>query len=199
MESSDSSSALQPWIERLGAGDASARNELIRHCQTRLRRLTRQALRQFPDLHRWEETSDVFQNVLLRLDRALREVPLATARDLLRLAAALIRRELIDLCRHHFGPHGLGTNQIPPGQDEAPPELTDSSGDPCKLSLWHDLHQEIAALPDEDREVFELIYYQGLSQPAAAEVLNVPERTLKRRWQAARLRLMGRFGDESPF
>ncbi len=30
--------------------------------------------------------------------------------DYFRLAAATIRRELIDLSRRHFGPHGIGAN-----------------------------------------------------------------------------------------
>jgi RNA polymerase sigma-70 factor (ECF subfamily) len=200
MESPGSSSALQHWLERLSAGDPAARNGLIRHAQERLRRLTRQMLRRFPDVRHWEQTSDVFQNVLLRLDRALRDVSLPTALDFLNLAAVLIRRELIDLARRYFGPHGLGANQEPPGQDgAAPPEPTDSSGDPQKLALWYELHCQIAALPAEDRELFELLYYQGLTQAAAAEVLNISLRTLKRRWQGARLRLMERFGNDLAF
>src|SRR5439155_8068641 len=102
----DSTAQLQHWLDRHQAGDAGAREELIRYSQERLRRLTRQMLRHYPGVHRWEDTSDVFQNVLVRLDRALRDMTLATPQDLLCFAAALVRRELIDLSRHYFGPEG---------------------------------------------------------------------------------------------
>jgi DNA-directed RNA polymerase specialized sigma24 family protein len=46
--------------------------------------------------------------------------------------------------------------------------------------------------------VFDLIYYQGLTRVDAAGLLGVSERTVKRRWRAARLRLMERFGDRLP-
>src|SRR5262245_62555220 len=99
-------------------------------------------LRGFPGVRQWEETSDVLQNVLLRLDRALQAVEVPSPRDFLRLATAQIRRELIDLARHHAGPEGLGANVVPPGQiesGETPPEPTGSSADPAQLSRWHNL------------------------------------------------------------
>ena len=196
----DPADPLQHWLDRHRAGDPTAREGLIRHSQERLRRLTRQMLRDFPGVRRWEDTSDVFQNVLLRLDRALREATLATPQDLLRFAAVLIRRELIDLSRHHFGPQGSAAHHdTPAGGPDAPrPEPPDTSNDPYRLALWHELHQYIAGLPDEERTLFELLYYQGLTQPAAAELLAVPLRTFKRRWQQARLRLIGRFGENLP-
>ena len=44
----------------------------------------------------------------------------------------------------------------------------------------------------------DLLYYQGLTQAEAAEVLGVSERTVKRRWQAARLALHDALGGEIP-
>jgi RNA polymerase sigma-70 factor (ECF subfamily) len=198
---SEQDSTLAHWLDRHRAGDPAAANELIRHSQQRLRLLTRQMLRRYPALRSWEDTSDVFQNVLCRLDRALREVTVASPHDFLCLSAALIRRELIDLGRHHFGPLGDGSHQQPPGQpaEGARPEQADSSDNPCRLAIWGEVHDYIAALPGPERELFELLYYQGLAQPQAAEVLNVPVRTLRRRWQEARLRFMERFGKEYPF
>jgi RNA polymerase sigma-70 factor (ECF subfamily) len=198
---SDSGASLQLWLDRLRAGDPAARNELIRHSRGRLRLLTRQMLRHFPGVRQWEETSDVLQNVLLRLDRALQAVDVPSPRDFLRLANAQIRRELIDLSRHHFGPEGLGANLVPPGRGRPgdTPEPEDSSADPDRLMRWHDLHCHIAGLDDEDRELFELLYYQGLKQAEAAGLLGLPLTTFKRRWRSARLRLMTRLGGELPF
>jgi RNA polymerase sigma-70 factor (ECF subfamily) len=198
---SDPAPSLVFWLDRLRSGGPAARNELIRHSRDRLRALTHQMLRHFPRVRRWEETSDVLQNVLVRLDRALASVELASPRDFLRLASAQIRRELIDLARHHFGPEGLGANIVPPpqGSGDAPPEPADSSADPDRLARWHDLHAQIAGLGAEDRELFELVYYQGLSQVDAAAVLGMSRTTFKRHWREARVRLMMRLGGELPF
>ena len=70
-------------------------------------------------------------------------------------------------------------------------DVTASSGsfDPQRLANWSDFHNQAEQLPPEEREVFDLIYYQGLSQAEAAAVLNTSERTIQRRWQTARLTL----------
>jgi hypothetical protein len=49
--------------------------------------------------------------------------------------------------------------------------------------------------PDEDRAIFDLLLYHGMTQPEAAEVLGIPLRSFKRRWQAVRLQLMERHGN----
>jgi RNA polymerase sigma-70 factor (ECF subfamily) len=194
---SEQDPTLQHWLERHRAGDPAGCNELIRHSQERLRLLTRQMLRRYPGLREWEDTSDVFQGALLRLARALREVAPPSTQEFLCLAAALIRRELIDLSRHHFGPEGNGRHQQPPG--DADPDPSDSSGDPYKLAVWGEVHGRIAGLDEGDRELFGLLYYQGLTQDQAAALLQVPLRTLRRRWQSARLHLMERLGRDLPF
>jgi RNA polymerase sigma-70 factor (ECF subfamily) len=198
----ESTALLQHWLDRHAAGDPGAREELIGHSQERLRRLTRQMLQHYSRLRRWEDTSDVLQNVLMRLGDALRgATTLATPHDLLCFAAALIRHELIDLSRHYFGPQGEAAHHASPpvaGPQAPRPEPADQSNDPYRLALWHELHLCIARLPDEDRALFEVLYYQGLTQLQAAELLGVPLRTLKRRWQQARLRLMERFGGNLP-
>jgi RNA polymerase sigma-70 factor (ECF subfamily) len=199
---SDSSSSLEFWLDRLRAGDPAARNALILHSYERLRLLTRQMLRSVPGVRQWEQTSDVLHNALIRLDRALQTVEIPSPRDFLRLAATQIRRELLDLAKHHFGPQELGRNVVPPGQLElgdAPPEPADSSADPADLARWHDLHTQIAGLGDEDRALFDLLYYQELEQRRAAEELEISLSTLKRRWRAAQIRLMECLGGEFPF
>ena len=55
--------------------------------------------------------------------------------------------------------------------------------------MWSEFHQQVERLPEEEREVFDLLWYQGLSQAEAGQVLGVTERTIKRRWASARLRL----------
>jgi DNA-directed RNA polymerase specialized sigma24 family protein len=70
----DHSTQIQRCMDRLRAGDVSARDELLARASARLTRLTRKMLRDFPGVHRWEETDDVLQNAVVRLCRALGEV-----------------------------------------------------------------------------------------------------------------------------
>jgi RNA polymerase sigma factor (sigma-70 family) len=180
-------------LKRLQAGDAAARDELLHHCCDRLRHLTQRMLRGFPGVRRWEQTDDVLQNVLLRLHRALAEVQPQAPREFLGLAATLIRRELLDLARHHYGRHGAGAHHAsaaPTDSTGAPAhDPADDTNDPGRLAAWREFHETVAALPVEEREICDLLWYQGMTQPEAAALLGVGERTLKRRWQAIRLKL----------
>jgi len=200
----DQSTQLQHCLDRLRGGDLSARDDLIRYTCARLERLTHTMLRDYARLKRWEETGDVLQNALIRLTRALGEVAPANVRDFFRLAALEIRRELIDLARHYYRPGGPGdkhSSAFGAGvSDGAPPayEQEETTNEPGRWAAWTELHRQVEALPEEEREAFELLWYQGLSQPEASRLLGVPERTLRRRWQAARLRLLQALRGELP-
>ena len=197
---------IQGWIDRLQAGDESARDELLNCACERLTRLTRKMLRGYPRVKRWEETGDVVQNASMRLYRSLSEVKPRTAADFFRLAALNIRRELLDLAKHYYGPLGHGAKHASIGKEsdsDSKPRLgadkADSLGDdPSKLAAWAEFHRQIELMPDEEREVFDLLWYQGLSQAEAAQVLQVSERTVKRRWQAAQHALSDALHGEVP-
>src|SRR5271169_220723 len=115
MSDDDHSTQIRLCIDRLRSGDRSARDELLGHASERLMRLTRKMLRDFPGVHRWEQTDDVLQNASLRLCRALGAVQPATAADFFRLAATQIRRELFDLARRYKGAQGHGANHASVG------------------------------------------------------------------------------------
>ena len=111
------SSRIERAISRLNAGETSARQDLVEHAMMRLHLLARRQLRHFPRVARWEQTDDVLQNATLRLLRALREVRPTSMAQFFSLAGLQIRRELLDLARHYYGPEGLGKNQVShPGQ-----------------------------------------------------------------------------------
>jgi RNA polymerase sigma-70 factor (ECF subfamily) len=63
---------------------------------------------------------------------------------------------------------------------------------------WTEFHRQAEALPDEEREAFDLVYYQGLNYAEAADVLGVSAKTVMRRWQAACLRLHDAVGGRLP-
>ena len=80
--SPDFTSQLQGLIDRLAAGDLSARDELIGRAYDRLRRLARKMLRKFPHVGGFEDSSDVLHDSLPRLIRALEAVPPASVAQL---------------------------------------------------------------------------------------------------------------------
>ena len=79
--------------------------------------LARAMLRRYPHVRRWEETDDLLQAALMRLHRSLAEVQPEGVPHFDNLAAAQIRRELIDLARSYHGPEGLGANHHTDGTD----------------------------------------------------------------------------------
>ena len=182
---------LNGWLERMRGGDEAARNELYSHIRDRLERLTQKMLGGFPGVGRWAEADDVLQDALLRLDRALREVQPGSVKAFLGLAAQQIRRELLDLARSHFGPQGAGARHASRGHDAdgAPPDREDFTHEPCALAQWRELHEQIERLPEEERDVVGLLFYQALPQAEAAEILGVAVKTVQRRWRSALLKL----------
>jgi RNA polymerase sigma-70 factor (ECF subfamily) len=191
-----SSIQTQGLINRMNAGDGKARDELIAHTADRLHKLTRKMFEDFGRVKRWADTDDVMQNSMLRLLRALEAVRPASAAEYYRLAACQIRRELVDMARHYFGPEGLGANHRSiagaDGQAMAIDPVNDAANstlDPSVLSQWTEIHDLVEKLPDEQREVFDLLWYHEMTQEEAASILNVSVPTIKRRWLAARLRL----------
>jgi RNA polymerase sigma-70 factor (ECF subfamily) len=192
-DDSPSVSGLRSCLSRLRRGDTTALNELILLASKRLEILTRQMLRDYPRVRRWTQTDDVLQNALVRLCRALESVEPADIQEFYRLATTQIRRELIDLARHYSGPRNAAGHHESwtgdPGQEQRSPDPADATHDPAALADWSDFHTQVAALPDEEREVFGLIFYHGMTQEDAADVLGVTVRTIQRRWQNAMLGL----------
>lgn len=192
----DQTDDLQRLLDRLSAGDQAAADDLIGHSMERLRRLTRKMLRDNPAVRRWEQTDDVLQNALVRLHRALQGIKPTSVQAFIGLAATQVRRELIDLARHHYGPEGDAAHHVSdPGK--ATPEgrkgiLEDQKAKqpgPLTQLQIKEFHEQVQCLPEEERKVFELTFYLGLSQDEVARQLGVSVPTVKRRWRSARLLL----------
>ena len=196
---------LRYWLERMRAGDGHARQELLAHASARLRTLAGRMLRDYPSVRRWEQTDDVLQQALMRLHRALAEVTPESLPHFYNLAALQIRRELLDLAKHHLGPEGQGARHHSDAHGRAADDeggplggVADHAAEPTTLEAWSEFHARVEALPPQEREVFNLLWYQGLNQDEAAEALGVSSRTVLRRWQSARLLLYQALHGEQP-
>jgi RNA polymerase sigma-70 factor (ECF subfamily) len=161
-------------------------------------------LRRYPKVRRWEETDDVFVEAVTRLNRALETVEPESPRHFYNLAATHIRRVLIDLSRRYYGAQGLGSHHdtaMRNADGDVTPkyEQADVSGEPGDLVEWTEFHEQVEAMPEEEREVFNLVWYEQMTHEQVAEILGVTKRTVRRRWQDARYRLQKvRFGEPLP-
>src|SRR5690349_23939109 len=158
-------------LGRLRAGDDSARERLIALAQGRFVALACAMLRRYPHVRRWEETDDLLQAALMRLHRGLAVVRPEDVAHFDNLAATQIRRELIDLARSYHGPEGPGANHHTDGTDpgERLARVPEPSGRPESLEEWAAFHEAVERLPEEEREVVNLLWYDGMTHARAAE------------------------------
>ncbi|MEX0937846.1 MAG: sigma-70 family RNA polymerase sigma factor [Pirellulales bacterium] len=203
---SDATVGIERCIVQIKAGDTSVRGELINYAYDRLLRMTRKMKNQYERVGRWEQTDDILQNASLRLYQALHQVQITDMRHFFRLAALQIRRELIDMCRHYHGPHGLGANHFTQRRPAAAegsvqPQLYDRaevSQDPRRMQEWAEFHVAVQELPQREREVVDLLWYHEMNQEEAAKLLDVSPRHVKRLWRSAKLLLHQRLHGEIP-
>jgi RNA polymerase sigma-70 factor (ECF subfamily) len=185
VENSKSDLDLQSCLNRIRDGDVASRNELFERTAARFEELARRMFVGFPIARIEADTGDLLQSASVRLLRMLNEFVPETPADLMRLATLQMRRELIDLSRRIRG--GPIEAAKPQHSDWLEPASGRSTLNPFRLAEWTEFHERVSELPDELRTVFDLLWYQGVSQAEAASLLNVHERTVQRRWREARL------------
>jgi RNA polymerase sigma-70 factor (ECF subfamily) len=195
--SADDTTHLQALLDRMNAGDHSACEELFAHAYERLRRLAGKMLRQdFPRLEREHGSSSILHRTFLRIFQPLKDIRIPTVRDLFCFASHRMRCVLIDLARRRDadpvrtnGDYGPGADGNGSGAGAGPHDPGADSEGPARMAAWSEFHRKAAQLPEGEREVFELIWYQGLSQVEAARVLDVHPKTVSYRYKKACLRL----------
>lgn len=182
-------------LQLLRNGDAGSVQALLEASMRRLQLLAKRISHNLPGVKRWEQTDDLVQNSMIRLWKALEKHRPETPLDYYRLASTIMRRELIDLSRHYFGAEGVGrnlarTSNVLDSQLQSPVELkVDQTNEPSKLASWTEFHSYVDSLDEEQRLLFDLLWYQGLTLTQAAELLGSSERTTRRRWKLARVAL----------
>jgi RNA polymerase sigma factor (sigma-70 family) len=191
---------LQDLVDRIRSGDRRAADDLITRSAERLEALARKMLRDFPAVRRWEETGDVLQNALQRLLRTLREVRPDSVAGFFQLAARAVRHELLDLARRYTGPLSSAANHesLPDALAGSPLNQFAAPAEVRNLERWAAFHEVVGRLPDPDRELIELGFYQGLSKGEIAKLIGVDERTVRRRWRGATRKIADELGDDIP-
>jgi RNA polymerase sigma factor (sigma-70 family) len=200
MDEEQTTLAVQQYLDQLAdvTGDTPAEpliralierslNRLHQLCTTLLQRsysrLARPPLNLQPD--------EMLSSVVDRLLKALREIRPSTVRQFFALANKHMRWELNGLARR------LDSQTPERGLPEAgiaSPETSGSQLSPNTLRILG----AIENLPEEDREVFDLVRIQGFSQVEAAEMVGVSAKTVLRRLNHGLLLLTNMLSDLEP-
>ena len=195
LDPQNSTIAVQNCLDRFGTDRDEALRELLSVAMNRLRLLSRKILADIPQVKRWDNTDDLLQNASLKLWKALETHHPSTSVDFFRLAAHIMRHELIDLSRSRYGPLGVGANHWSPQQSafgdlqRVPSAAGTDSYNPQRLTEWTEFHTYIEQQPEAERQLFDLLWYQGLSLAETSDLLGIPLRTLSRRWKMVRVKL----------
>ena len=180
MENERTTAAVQRYLNEL-AGDAPAEpivRALLDRSTFRLQLLCRNMLyRSYPRLGKPPlnlQPDEMLGAVVERLLKALRAARPKTVREFFALANQHMRWELNGVARRlDKQPYAVELPDVAASEDST----GGSEVNPEYLRILNAIDQ----LPGEEREVFELVRIQGLTQPETAEVLGVSTRTVQRR------------------
>ena len=189
---------IQRYLDAL-PGDNAAEpmiRELLERAAGRLRVLSATFLyKRYPRFTRPPvnlEPDELLGDVVVRLLTSLRTTRPPTVRQFFALANQHMRWQLNDLARRldeRPAAAALAESGI-----AAPPASTDSRLSPDGRRML----EVIEGLPEDEREVFDLIGIQGLTHAETAAVVGVSEKTVQRRLNRARLLLAEQLADLRP-
>ena len=180
MDAEPTSAAVQRYLDELAADSPAEAvvRALLGRAVHRLQKLCATLLyRSYPRLTRPPanlQPDEMLGAVVERLLKALREARPASARQFFALACQYIRWELNDMARRL---------DKQPAAEELREELVPApaSSDSGLTPNGRRILAAIDQLPEGEREAFDLVQVQGLSQAEAAQVLEVSVATVNRR------------------
>ena len=200
VEENHTTAVVQRYLDDLAGvrGDSPAEpvvRELLASAVNRLHVLCSSLLfRSYPRLTHPPlnlRADELLSSVAERLLKAMREVRPTTVRQFFALANQHMRWELNDLARRlDDRPTAVALSE---GLVPAPASSASGLTPDGRRML-----QAIGELPEDEREVFELVRIQGLPYAEAAGVIGVSVKTVQRRLNRARLLLAERLADLRP-
>ena len=167
-------------FSRWRGGDEDAAAELLPRVYDELRRLADSYLRRERAGHTLQPT-ELVNEAFLRLLGT--EVEAVDRTHFFALAARSMRRILVDHARRQ-----QAGKRIPP--DERVTLVTEVDATPTPEVDLLDLHRALerfAEIAPRPAQLVELRYFGGLTNPEAAEVLEVSKATVERDWKSARV------------
>src|SRR5262245_23275480 len=198
MHEEPTTTVIQRYLDAV-PGDTAAEpiiRELLEGAAGRLRLLCATLLyKSYPRLARPPvnlETDELLGGVVAGLLTALRATRPPTVRRFFALANQHMRWQLNDLARRleeRPAAAALAESGV-----AAPPSSAASGLTPDGRRML----EVIEGLPEDEREVFELVGIQGLTQAEVALVVGVSDKTVQRRLNRARLLLAERLADLRP-
>ena len=198
MNEESSTVIVQRYLDAL-AGDTPAEpiiRELLERAAGRLRLLCGTLLhKSYPRLTRPPanlETDELLGDVVAGLLTALRKTRPPTVRRFFALANQHMRWQLNDLAGRLDKQPGVGA-LAESGVAALPASAASGLSPDARRML-----EVIEGLPEDEREVFDLVGIQGLTHAEAATVVGVSEKTVQRRLNRARFLLAERLADLRP-
>ena len=200
MDATRTTAAIQGYLDELAGlkGDSPAEpvvRSLLATAAGRLHQLCAALLyRSYPRLTKAPlnlQSEEMLSAVVERLLKALRKAPPGNVRQFFQIANQHMRWELNELARRldeHARVVNLGDDAV------ASPETSTSQLSPVARRMF----TAIDEIPEEEREVFELVRIQGMTHAEAADLLSIAQKTVQRRLNRALLLLTQKLGDLRP-
>lgn len=198
MSDSPTTIVIQRYLDALPEDEAGEVNvrQLLESAAQRLRILCANFLhKSYPRLARPPvnlETDDLLAGVVAGLLTALRKTRPPTVRRFFALANQHMRWQLNDLARRLDERPAVA--ELMEAGVESPWQSSVSVLGPDGRRML----EVIDGLPEEEREIFDLVGIQGLTHAEAASLVEVSEKTVQRRLKRARLLLAERLSDLRP-
>jgi RNA polymerase sigma factor (sigma-70 family) len=197
MDKTPTTVIIQRYLDALcGEADEQSIRELLEQAAGRLRVLCGTFLhKSYPRLTRPPvnlETDELLGDVVAGLLTALQKTRPPTVRRFFALANQHMRWQLNDLARRldeHPAAAGLTGAGV-----AAPPASAVSGLTPDGRRIL----EVIDGLPEDEKEIFDLVGIHGLTHAETATVVGVSEKTVQRRLNRARLLLAERLSDLRP-
>jgi RNA polymerase sigma factor (sigma-70 family) len=138
------------------------------------------------------QIDEMLDAVVERLLKAMRQVRPPTVRQFFALANQHMRWELNDLARRLDE-----ESRAVELRESSVPAPAESSASQLSLNIRR-IMESIEGLPEEEREVFNLVRIQGMTQAEAAAVLDVSIKTIQRRLNRGLMLLSDQLRDLQP-
>ena len=179
--------ALEAAFYRLIDGDDAAVTDIVALSHQRFMMMAHNTLRRYPHVRAKYRTSDVLHETYPDILNTLKGLPIASPLVFLRCVGQQIRWTLQDLARK--------VSRRPDVTGVYLGEKPGKANDPADAVLWGEVHQWVEELEDEDRQLFDLICYCGLTHDEVAARLKVCDRTIRRKWQHLKVAFGKKFPD----